>query len=755
MLNHRITLQWRDTARNDLGEAAAWAGRAHLLGRPQARVGQLPEAQGQIQELVSHTFRIRWRDGLAGVTRVIWRGVPYDLTTPMVDPDGRRSFLELTCVQRPIEDLQPVLVDFSGVAFEANEKTQLGWSSNATNTDLLASLAKSAALGLAGGSLNVEFDTGLKTMTWTSTCPALEITSTAGDGRPLVITDTPTTWLSGLLATLAGYRQQLLLQRTGAAPQWQPPLGTKPAAHPLPTNMAADGALQASWLTKAAAFGVLSVINGNEPGHTLGQFDRYKNAAGEVVFPGETEAAWEARRAVQRRLDAASEVELYRTHTAAATLGPWARRGLASGLWGDVKDGKKLTDTGINFYQALVNAFAAQLVATPTMPGLDLVSLNTFNGKWWGQTNAMAAIVASVAPGAPFVATQWAPRIIKDNGSDGGDVAADENPFPFTRLRSAAETLNTLAALTARDDIERFHAAYWVGGADKAFLKNDGTELPRYTALKWWQQELPTRRVPLFGLAPFGLPATDDEVYAQATAAYGGLRPVICDDVFAVAGIGATAAVLLYSTAGAPRTLTLNINGLPDGVGPWVLQRLNEDGSATPVPYTGTIDIEAGGVMLLSATVPGTVNDCTRRAAMPGTQLLATRIHLQRGPDGLPTTGRARYCAQRDLATLGLRTATGEVACLAAWSAMPASLTLQPSTHGAVAGLIGARIDYGAGWVNVWSAPATAAPASVVVDVNAFAPGGWAAGPRQAALQLYLADAGQGATAQVLVGAAP
>jgi SPP1 family predicted phage head-tail adaptor len=745
MLPHLITLQWRDTARNDLGEqAGAWVNVLQASASHKRSVGVLPEQQGQEQELVSHIFRIRYRAGLSGVTRVLWRGVPYDLTTPMVDPDGRQTFLELTCQQRAIESTQPFLVDFTSTAFEANEKSQLGWSSNAVNTDLVAALPKAWAVGLRGGSLNVEFDTGLKTMDWSKTSLALTITSFAGDGRPLTMAATPSAWFTTLQSILAGYRQQLLVQATGATPAYQQPLGTKPAAHPVPTNMAADGALVAGWLTSAAAGGVLTVNNGNEPGHTRGQFDKTKNAAGQVILPNETSDAWELRRSAQRTLDEASEVEIYTTHLAPANLGPYGRKAMASSLWGDVKDGKKLDTLGRNFFTGQWAAFQASGLALP-----GLFTINSFNSKWWGQTAAMAAIIGPST--APFVATQWCDAVVKVNSGDGGSDADGDTPFPFTRRRSAAATLNTLAALCARDDIEAFHASYWVGAADKAFLLDDGTELPRYTALKWWQQVLPTRRVRVHGLAPYGLPATDDQVYAQANALYGGVRPVVSDDVFAVAGLGATATLLVFSMAGQARTLTPTLNGLPEGTGPFTLQRLNEDGTATTIPYTGTLEIEAGGVLLLSAPVAGAVDDATRRGAMASAQLLATRIHCERGADGLQTIGRARYCAVRDVATLGLRQAGGEVATTAAWSNMPATVQLQPQAWNASAGLLGLRVDFGEGFVPAWSANPTSLPASVAVDLEAIAPGGWAAGTREATLQLYLATAGAGAVAQILL----
>lgn len=55
-------------------------------------------AASQMQATVDVKFTIRYRSDLDSTMRVLWRGEPYDIVSPPIDPHGRREWLELMCV---------------------------------------------------------------------------------------------------------------------------------------------------------------------------------------------------------------------------------------------------------------------------------------------------------------------------------------------------------------------------------------------------------------------------------------------------------------------------------------------------------------------------------------------------------------------------------------------------------------------------------------------------------------------------------
>ena len=97
-LDQRVTLQEPSTAVDALGQRVeSWVDVATLWARAQPLRGREFFAAGQMQSEASVKFTIRWRAGVTGAMRVLWRGVPHALVAEPMDVDGRREALELMC----------------------------------------------------------------------------------------------------------------------------------------------------------------------------------------------------------------------------------------------------------------------------------------------------------------------------------------------------------------------------------------------------------------------------------------------------------------------------------------------------------------------------------------------------------------------------------------------------------------------------------------------------------------------------------
>jgi len=97
-LNQRITIQQPSTSVDALGQRVqswvdvdtVWASARPLRGREFF-------AAGQVQSEAAVEFAIRYRAGLDGTMRVLWRGVPHALVADPMDVDGRTKELKLLC----------------------------------------------------------------------------------------------------------------------------------------------------------------------------------------------------------------------------------------------------------------------------------------------------------------------------------------------------------------------------------------------------------------------------------------------------------------------------------------------------------------------------------------------------------------------------------------------------------------------------------------------------------------------------------
>lgn len=97
-LNQRITLQQPSASRDALGQRVeAWTDVATVWASAQPLRGREFFAAGQVQSEAAVRFTIRYRAGLAGNMRVLWRGVPHALVAEPMDVEGRTEKLELLC----------------------------------------------------------------------------------------------------------------------------------------------------------------------------------------------------------------------------------------------------------------------------------------------------------------------------------------------------------------------------------------------------------------------------------------------------------------------------------------------------------------------------------------------------------------------------------------------------------------------------------------------------------------------------------
>lgn len=92
-LDQRVTLQARATAPSGFGQnVAAWADVATVWAKATPKAGgESPEA-GRKAQRTEVDFVIRWRAGVTPGMRVMWRGVPHDVSA-VLDVDAARTWL--------------------------------------------------------------------------------------------------------------------------------------------------------------------------------------------------------------------------------------------------------------------------------------------------------------------------------------------------------------------------------------------------------------------------------------------------------------------------------------------------------------------------------------------------------------------------------------------------------------------------------------------------------------------------------------
>ena len=95
-LDQRLTLQRRGAGVDVLGQpSGAWTYVDEVWGKARPLRSRELFAAGQVQNVSDVEFTVRWRDDIASTWRIVWRGVPHDITGTPIDIDGQRQWMQL------------------------------------------------------------------------------------------------------------------------------------------------------------------------------------------------------------------------------------------------------------------------------------------------------------------------------------------------------------------------------------------------------------------------------------------------------------------------------------------------------------------------------------------------------------------------------------------------------------------------------------------------------------------------------------
>lgn len=95
-LDQRLTFQSPSSSVDSHGQRVeTWTDFVTVWGSAQPIRGREFFAAGQMQSEASVRFVIRWRSGITGTMRVLWRGVPHAIVAEPMDVDGQRVSLEV------------------------------------------------------------------------------------------------------------------------------------------------------------------------------------------------------------------------------------------------------------------------------------------------------------------------------------------------------------------------------------------------------------------------------------------------------------------------------------------------------------------------------------------------------------------------------------------------------------------------------------------------------------------------------------
>lgn len=106
-LREQVTIQRvTATGQDSFGEpeetastlATVWA--SVIPQRYATGIEALAQSLGREAVKTTYTIIIYWRDDVTELDRIIWKGCELDIRR-VLDPDGRRTWLELMCEERP------------------------------------------------------------------------------------------------------------------------------------------------------------------------------------------------------------------------------------------------------------------------------------------------------------------------------------------------------------------------------------------------------------------------------------------------------------------------------------------------------------------------------------------------------------------------------------------------------------------------------------------------------------------------------
>lgn len=97
-LDQRLTFQAQLPGQDARGQASGqWVTAFTCWGAAEPLRGREFFAAAQLQSEVTVRFRIRWRAGVHGRMRVLWRGQPYEIEGDPIDIRGERRELQVMC----------------------------------------------------------------------------------------------------------------------------------------------------------------------------------------------------------------------------------------------------------------------------------------------------------------------------------------------------------------------------------------------------------------------------------------------------------------------------------------------------------------------------------------------------------------------------------------------------------------------------------------------------------------------------------
>jgi len=94
--DQRLTLQRRNEGVDVLGQpSGSWQTIATVWGKARPLRSRELFAAGQVQNVSDVEFTLNYRTDVQNTWRVLWRGVPYDITGQPIDIDGQKTWLQL------------------------------------------------------------------------------------------------------------------------------------------------------------------------------------------------------------------------------------------------------------------------------------------------------------------------------------------------------------------------------------------------------------------------------------------------------------------------------------------------------------------------------------------------------------------------------------------------------------------------------------------------------------------------------------
>jgi hypothetical protein len=557
-------------------------------------------------------------------------------------------------------------------------------------------------------------------------------------GRAISMTTTPPSLVTDWPTMLRAIGCRAGIEIIGETPQTQRLYSSGARRHPDCVDIASSAATWAQFIKYGNWNVYVDWFIGNEWLRTMLDIDQGIgfNTDGSTYTFAETVDQYTLRRQTMKELavtvEGAKFLGMYST-AGGLGVGKWSTANAGPHVNGDQRtfsdrsmlDGRSARKGWWDFYNA--NILTASQVALAAY-----VACNDFKNR----ANNMVAGDVNDFGGLDvlFYITQCAPSLLKvttaddDGGGEGGPPSSD------TRMGPACEMLTMMAADTWLSALSVRCWSYWVGGQD-AFLTyvSPGvyTINHRYTAMQMWVS-VPSRRVPVTKVCQ--VPLADGSLYGvQGLMGVAGIDPG-----------GQTASILLWNEGKTSVTVKLQPMSLPGplaGATPSHMV-LDEDHA---LGTSGTWD---GGPITLA---PRTIHRITWSVGTsPHTRRdpLDDGVHLpvfQRRSDAYkrPKVAAANTCAVTGEAWV-MPTSSNSTAMAtgAAWSNAPDSVWLTLWVHNLDLGSaqVKATCDYGSGPVTLLNTTAGAIAAGQVTQLNllASAPGGWAAGAREADIQVSL-----------------